>query len=242
MFKGSTIGPADFFNYSYSTNHIWFKIIGPFAELMLKAFRMHIVGMENIPKDTNFVLMGNHISHADSYFVISPLWRVKPFHFIADEKLFKSRWFRIIAGFFNVFPVRKGMKSMKIVDYAVARVANEDNLLWYPEGSRQKNPSKNVLKPGKLGSGMIAHKTEIPIVPFFLYGPEFAMPVGRTFWFGKRPHTIDVLVKYGKPIYLDDLRAEEESKETSSKILDRIMDSIEALRPSGPYYDQSDKI
>ncbi|MCY3414365.1 MAG: 1-acyl-sn-glycerol-3-phosphate acyltransferase [Candidatus Heimdallarchaeota archaeon] len=236
-------GPADFFNYSYATNHFWFKIAGPILVLAQKVFRVKIEGLENIPRNTNFVIMPNHVSHADSFFAISHLWRlVNNFHFIADEKLFKNKWFRILASMFNVFPVRKGAKSTKIVEYAIARVNNGDNLLWYPEGQRHKNPSDNKCNTGKLGSGMLAHRAEVPIIPVFLYGPEFVMPVGRGVTYGKKIRSLDILIRYGKPIYLEDLRALPSGKETSEKVVKRIIDAIEEMRPKGPYLDQSDKL
>ncbi len=245
MFIGSEItGPADFFNYSYTTNRFWFKIAGPVLILIHKLFfRTKVVGLENIPRARNFIIMANHVSHADSFFAIPPVWKLTDnFHFIGDEKLFKNPGFRILAAMFNVFPVRKGMKSMKIVDYAIARVNNGDNLLWYPEGQRHKNPKENRCNPGKLGSGKMAHNVNAPIIPVFLSGPEFVMPVGKRVGWGKKFRSLDVLIKYGKPVYLDDLKELPNCKETSQKIVNRIMEAIEELRPKGQYIDQSHKI
>lgn len=242
MFPRKTkLGPADYFNYNYATNHMGIRVLGPLGLLLQKAFRLRVEGTENIPKDKNFILMPNHVSHADSFFAISPLWK-KTFHFIGDEKLFKSRFFRVLAGIFNVFPVRKKAKSVKIVEYAIARVNNGDNLLWYPEGARNKNPSDNICREGKIGSGMIAHQVDAAIIPVFLSGVEFTMPMRKGWSFGKRFHSIDVLVRYGKPVYMDDLRKLEACKETSRKVVDRIINSIDKLRPKGPYLDQSHKI
>lgn len=237
-------GPADYFNYSYSTNHFWFKLIAPILSLFMRiVYRVKVTGLENVPKNTNFIVMANHISHADSFFAIAQLWRhTNNFHFIGDEKLFKNPMFRIIAAMFNVFPVRKGARSMKIVDYAIARVNNGDNLLWYPEGQRHKDPSMNKCNPGKLGSGKIAHAVKAPIVPVFLAGPEFAMPVGGGVTYGKKIRSIDILISFGKPVHLDDLRELPEGKEASEKVVERVMENIEALRPVGPYHDQSYKL
>ena len=75
-------------------------------------------------------------------------------HFIADEKLFKSKYFRWLAKMFNAFPVRKQSKNLNVVKYVINRVNAGDGIIWYPEGQRHKNPSINSTNPGKLGSGM----------------------------------------------------------------------------------------
>ncbi|MGB1811858.1 MAG: hypothetical protein ACPHM3_05245, partial [Candidatus Kariarchaeum pelagius] len=59
---------------------------------------------------------------------------------------------------------------------------------------------------------------------------------------GKIPRSINILLRYGKPIYLDDLRELPSSQETSQKIVDRIMIAIEKLRPKNEYIDQSHKL
>ena len=124
-----------------------------------------------------------------------------------DEKLFKSKGFRIWAKMFNTFPVRKGAKAIHVVNHAIEKVKGGSNLQWYPEGMRHKTPWVNKCNPGKLGSGMIAHATEANIIPVFLAGPEFAMPVGTIIRTGKRARSINMLVRYGKPVPMDDLRA-----------------------------------
>ncbi|MHA2502385.1 MAG: lysophospholipid acyltransferase family protein [Candidatus Kariarchaeaceae archaeon] len=237
-------GPADYFNYKYPTNKFWFGLIGYFGKHILQNlfWKVRVEGAENVPRDSNFILMPNHISHADSFFSVINLYPCIPVHAIADEKLFKSPFFKKFARAFNAFPVRKGAKNLNIVRYAAARVNNGDSLLWYPEGQRHKSPHDNSMNSGKLGTGMLAHIVDAPIVPCFLSGLEFVMPVGKGIQIGRRPRSINILVKYGKPVPLDDLRAVPSSPETSQEVVDRIMQSIEALRPRGDYIDQSHKL
>jgi 1-acyl-sn-glycerol-3-phosphate acyltransferase len=239
--KFSEKGPVDFFDYSYPTNHFWFKLIGPFARLLQHVFwDVTIEGRENVPRDRNFVLMPNHISHADSFFAMGNLWPTfSAPNAIADEKLFRNNFFRKFAKMFNAFPVRKGSKNLNIVKYAIKRVKNGDTMLWYPEGQRHKNPSENQCNPGKLGTGMFAHQIDTPVIPCFLAGSEFVMPVGKSMTWGKGLRSIKVLIRYGPPVPLDDLRQLPPGVETSQKVVNRIIEHIEKLRPQGPYRDQS---
>ena len=244
--KYLTKGPADYFDYNYKTNKLMYNLVAPVIKYFLQKvfWKVKVEGTENIPRDRNFVLMPNHISHMDSVFAVPNLYPrlSEGIHAIADEKLFKSPFFRAFAKAFNAFPVRKGSKNLNIVKYAAKRIQNGDSMLWYPEGQRHKNPSVNHTNTGKLGSGLLAHSIDAPIIPCFLAGTEFVMPVGKGIKIGKIPRSINVLVRYGKPVYLDDLRKLPPSPEVSQEVVERIMRAIENLRPNGGYKDQSHKI
>lgn len=230
-------GPCDTFDYNFKTKHRLFSILKPIVRVLLRiGWNFSVEGKENIPKNTNVVFMPNHVTHFDS-FIVSSYFRSTPIG-IGDEKLFQNKLFHIFATLINGFPVRKGTKSIQIVKYAISRINRGDSMLWFPEGMRLKEPWRNRCNPGKLGSGMLAHQTKVPIVPIFISGAEFAMPVGKSLTIGKGPRSIKINVKFGKPVPLDDLRQLPECKETSQKVVNRIMDAIEDLRPEGPYMRQ----
>lgn len=229
------------FNYNYPTKYLLYAIFIPLVKRFIQPilWRVKIEGLDNIPSKSNLILMPNHVSHMDSIFAIVNLGYKGPIHAIADEKLFKLKFFRLLAQYANVFPVRKGAKSIDVVEHAINRIKKGDSMLWYPEGQRHKNPSDNSCNPGKIGSGMVAHAVNAPVIPIFLAGVEFTMPVGRGITWGKGPRSIKLLVRYGKPVPLEDLRKLPASPSTSKLVIDRIMDHIEELRPKGPYRDQS---
>lgn len=220
------------FEYSYKTHRVTFFIAGLVIILVSKLlWRLKIEGKENIPKNKHCIIMPNHLSHLDSYVASRAFWPTTPIHFIADEKLFKNKYFAWLARNTNVFPVRKRAKQLSVVRYAINLVRHNATLLWYPEGQRHKNPKSNVLNPGKIGSGWIAHQSNVPIIPVFISGTEFAMPVSRSPTWGRGPRTIQLTARYGPAVYLDDLRALPPSKEVSKLVADRIMDAIKDLRP-----------
>ena len=222
--------------YEKKTRRLLYYIFGSIIKgIFPLMYRFKVEGKNNIPKSNHCIFMPNHISHFDSFAVGYPLWPKPPAHYIADEKLFKNRFFAWVAKRINVFPIRKGAKQLDVVQYAIDLVNSGSTLLWYPEGQRHKNPRENKLNKGKLGSGLIAHQTKVPIIPVFLHGSEFAMPVGKAPTWGRCPRSITITVKYGEPVYLDDLRALPSSKEVSKLVVDRILDAIEDLRPEGSY-------
>ncbi len=231
------IGPCDTYDYNFQTRPYLYAILKPIVKILLRiGWNFKVIGKENIPKHTNVVFMPNHMSHFDS-FLVGSYFPTTPVG-IADEKLFRNKLFYLFARNINAFPVRKGTKSLDIVEYAIARIKRGDSMLWFPEGQRNKKPRSNKMMPGKLGSGMLAHGVNVPIIPVFIEGAEFAMPIGGKLTIGKGPRSIKITVRFGKPVYLDDLRKLPRSKETSKKVLDRIMNAIEELRPPGPYMIQ----
>lgn len=231
------IGPCDTFNYNFKTKPYIYGVIRPIIRVLIRiGWKISVKGKNNIPKDSNVIFMPNHTSHFDA-FLVGSYFRDTPVGII-DEKLFKNKLFKLFATSINGFPVRKGTKSLAIVEYAISRINRGDSMLWFPEGQRNKNPSSNKMMKGKLGSGMLAHKTKAPIVPIFIEGAEFAMGIGKTLSLGRGLRSIQIKIKFGEPVYLDDLRQLPSSKEASQKVVNRIMEHIEKLRPEGPYMIQ----
>lgn len=236
------LGPVNFFNYFYTPRILTQKIIAKIARVVFRiGWNVEVRGLENIPDNTPSIVMPNHVSHLDGPMVgafACKKLRKHAIHGIGDEKLWYNRPFRKFADLINGFPVRKNTKSTDIVEYAIKRVENGSSMFWFPEGQRHKDPSDNRSYPGKIGSGMLAHGVDAPIIPAFIGGTEFAMPLGRPLTLGRGPRSINILVNYGKPVPLDDLRELPPSKDTSIKVVNRIMEHIENLRPNGEYRNQ----
>lgn len=243
--KGYKRGPVDYFDYYYTAKVIHQKFIAKIARTVFRlGWRVKVSGLENIPMNEPIILMANHLSHLDAPMVGAFACRRiqnHAFHGIGDEKGWYNRSFRKFAKMLNAFPVRRGTKNIDIVKYAIQRSNKGESMLWFPEGKRHKNPSENKCYPGKLGSGMLAHGANLPVIPAFLSGTEFAMPVGQRLSMGRGPRSLKILVKYGKPVPLGDLREIPASREVSQKVIDRIMERIEKLRPKGPYRSQPNR-
>ncbi len=224
-------GITETYQYKYSTSRFAYYLVGAFSIIFANLFwKFKVEGKENLPKNMHCILMPNHLSHLDSFAVGIPLYPKRPIHFIADEKLFRNKIFRRFASHANVFPVRKGAKQVHIVKYATNVVKYGGTMLWYPEGQRHKQPWLNKCNPGKIGSGWIAIETNVPVIPVFLRGTEKAMPVGKPITWGRRFRSIEIVVKYGKSVYLDDLRQLPKSREVAQQAVDRIIAAIEELR------------
>jgi 1-acyl-sn-glycerol-3-phosphate acyltransferase len=96
----------------------------------------------------------------------------------------------------------------------------------FPEGTRTRDG--NIGK-GRGGAGLLILETHPTVIPVCIDGMSQVLPVGARF-----PRFFQqVVVRYGEPLDLSEFYAEKKSKEVAQAIMDRVMDSIRALRANG---------
>ena len=99
----------------------------------------------------------------------------------------------------------------------------------FPEGTRTRD---GKLQPVRSGIGLTVIKSAAPVVPVRVFGTFEAYGRHDTF---PRPHR--VMVKYGKPMRFEQLRAEANVcakprlKEIYQQVADEIMAAIARLEP-----------
>ncbi|MHA2276127.1 MAG: lysophospholipid acyltransferase family protein, partial [Candidatus Kariarchaeaceae archaeon] len=60
-------GPVNFFNYFYKPRVLSQKLIAKLARVVFRlGWKVEVVGLENVPKNTPCVFMPNHLSHLDA--------------------------------------------------------------------------------------------------------------------------------------------------------------------------------
>ena len=141
----------------------WFAFLR-FAAGVLKVFlpyKRHdeTAGYEDRP----YVFLCNHYSMID---VMFPAVAVKkPLHFMANKDLWDNGFLRWFCNKSRCIPVSRDGASgdVKAIMQAMKYIKNGENILIYPEGTR--NRQKEGLLPFKGGFAAIAIKTKTPIVP-----------------------------------------------------------------------------
>ena len=159
-----------------------------------------VTGLENIPEDTPVLFIGNHRSFFD-IFITYPLCPPKT-SYVAQDGLrkipFIGTWGDAMGIlFFN----RNDMKqAMKMIQAGIACLKADTSVFVFPEGTRSKNKSELPLNEFKEGTFRLATKSGRPIIPVALTGT-------RDIWEAHYPwaRPAYVTVKYGKPIYLNEL-------------------------------------
>ena len=123
--------------------------------------KIEICGLENIPKDKNFLLAPNHISNFDPP-LVAAFVPVK-MAYMAKASLFKVPIVNWVIKAFDAFPVKRGGNDLAAIKTAIAILKDGKNLVVFPEGKRVRTPG--ILGEGKQGAVMIAAKAGAGILP-----------------------------------------------------------------------------
>jgi len=171
-----------------------YVLIGPMLRLFFPAT---VTGAENVPAHGGVLLVGNHLSVADSFF--APLYVKRRVTFLAKSEYFtekgvKGRLKRIFFNGMGQVPINRGGASAAhdALETGI-RLLNEGKCLGiYPEGTR--SPDGRLYK-GKTGVARMALEAGVPVVPMVMIGTEKVNPIGSKIW---RPHRIQVV--FGRPL------------------------------------------
>lgn len=183
-----------------------------------------VVGLENIPKDTPVLYTFNHKSMLDAALAYITLPNLTGF--VAKKELAKVPFLRLWMKNVNcLFLDRSDPRAgMKVILTCVDYINDGCSIFIAPEGTRSHG--REPL-PFKDGSFRPAQKTGCPIVPVAITGTDELFE-NHLPWLRRT----NVVIEYGKPIYLKDLPLETQKhpgayvRETIIKMLE----GHEALR------------
>ena len=174
-------------------------------------FFMRIEGRENIPKERNCVLMGNHQCLLDPV-TLALCVPDREIHFMGKKELFENRllgWaFRKVHG----FPVDRGNMDMGAIRTAMNVLKGGETLGIFPEGTRSKT---GYMLPLLSGASMLALRSGCEVIPVYIDGRY--RPFHR------------ITVRVGTAVEMDDLRAGRVTKESCDALTGRIEASFYAL-------------
>jgi len=176
-------------------------------------FRLKIIGSEHIPISGGAIFAANHISLWDPPVISAAATR--SINFMAKEELFSIPGFKWIITKLKAFPVRRGTADRTAIKYAISLLKSGEILGVFPEGTRSTTGELGKPEPG---IGMIALKAGVPIIPVAITGTNKIVKGGYIL-----PQFI---VKFGKPILLNEEKAD---KEMMEKISNTIMEEISCL-------------
>ncbi|MDR2983070.1 MAG: 1-acyl-sn-glycerol-3-phosphate acyltransferase [Puniceicoccales bacterium] len=154
--------------------------------------RVDISGLENVP-NTGCIIACNHQSFMDPPLVgcIIP----KEIFFFARKTLFNNPLLGHILTTCNTIPVdRDGGSDVAAFKKVFSVLKSGHSLLMFPEGTRSKDGN---LQEAKAGVGLIACKTQVPILPVRVFGAEKLLPRGSSL---PRP-SARVSVIFRKPLF-----------------------------------------
>ena len=175
---------------------------------------VHLIGLDNVPKQGAFIIASNHLSWMDVPLV--PSYLKRKVVYMAKEELFygKAGW---IIRLFGAFPVKRGEADRQSLRAADTRLKAGKIFMIFPEGTRSKIQQ---LGQGHVGLGMIALRAGVPVVPVAIWGSEYTFKKLRP----------DVTISYGEPLILTP-RGKKITREDIEDATTEVMRRIAAMMP-----------
>lgn len=160
------------------------------ALLVLKLLgRMKVIGAENVPRDSGVILAANHSSYADPPMMGAATPR--PIWFMAKIELLQTPILGAWISRLHAFPVRRGTADRQALRTTHDLLTRGEAVLIFFEGGRSPD---GCLLPPTLGTGMIALRAQVPVVPVAIVNADKLMPREGGLHFAR------VKVVYGAPI------------------------------------------
>jgi len=211
------------FHRSLSQRIMWTFIVRVLARIIIfLRTRRRVYGIENVPKQGPLLIVSNHLTYVDQFFISTSLNRKVVF--MAKEELFRSKIIRPLAWAFGAFPVRRGGMDRKALELANQILDSGQALAMFPEGMRSRTAQ---LQPAYPGSALLALHNRVPILPIGITGLEHATNKSMVWGLLHRPK---VTVNIGRPFYLPPV-GDKLTKAELAKLADYIMEHIAELLP-----------
>jgi 1-acyl-sn-glycerol-3-phosphate acyltransferase len=151
------------------------------------AFPTKVIGRENFPKEGKAVVVCNHYSTADSVVIGVKLLK-KSINCVGKKEAFKHKLVGWVFEKIGAISVDRDAPALHTHKQIMKVLENDDILLIFPEGTRNKEGTKE-LAPLKPGAALYALKGEANIIPMLYHHKH-------------KPFTKNYLI-VGKPINLD---------------------------------------
>jgi 1-acyl-sn-glycerol-3-phosphate acyltransferase len=152
--------------------------------------RLRIRGREHLPREGGVLIASNHQSFLDI-----PLVAVAaPRHvaFLARSTLASSRIVNFLMRQSGSVFVKQNSADRAALEAMIAHLEQGDCVAVFPEGTRTRDGSLGVFRPGAV---VAARRAGVPVVPLALSGAFEALPRGRLF-----PRPLRITARFGAPI------------------------------------------
>ena len=148
-------------------NNLFYRIVRLIVRfLFLSLFRPRIKGIENIPKNENYILAGNHTKWLDLVMLVAIV--KDEIHFLAKDSLFKGITKPIVKGM-GAISVNRKIHDHQALENAIDALRKGVVIGIFPEGTINREKKEPTL-PFKIGAVKMAQVTNTKIVPFVITG------------------------------------------------------------------------
>ncbi len=194
--------------------------------VMRAVSRYEVTGLEHVPESGGFIVAPNHVSHIDPLPWAHVLYnRGQAPVFLAKSTLFDTPVVGTVLRHAKQVRVdRETASAASSLDRAVRALEAGECVGVYPEGSLTRDPDQWPMR-GKTGAARLALRSGRPVIPLALWGPQDLLaPYARVPHVSRRRARI--MIRFGPPVDLSDLRSVPMTAEAVTTATDRIMQAI----------------
>ena len=184
--------------------------------------RVEVSGLENIPRDSSFVIAANHQGFIDTFLVYYALDRWDMF-IVIGEKWGRIKFFRWVGKYFNFVFIDRFNPDLRALRNIIERMRAGQVLVIAPEGTRSRTGALIEAKPG---ASYLAAKLGYPILPAAISGTPDRIILNDLRHLRRAPVTVTA----GKLFTLPPLPVKEREARLAQST-DEIMCRIAALLP-----------
>lgn len=148
-------------------------------------YQIRVLHSERIPKKGGVLLLPNHVTYADAFFISAACPR--PVRFVMDEAFTAKRSIRLFTELFETVTIRRD-QPLEAIREVIRALKQGDLVCLFPEGQLTRTGSLCVLQRG---FELIARKAGHPLIPLWCdgsWGSIFSYE--RNKFFRKLPHRL----------------------------------------------------
>ncbi len=176
------------------------RLVG--TAMIRSVYRIHTVGVENVPKKGGALLLPNHVTFADAFFITAASPR--PVRFVMDEAFMASRAIRIFVSIFDTVTIRQD-QPLEAIRITIDALKKGHFVCMFPEGQLTRTGTLGELRGG---FRLIARKAKHPLIPMACdgsWGSIFSFERGK--FFKKLPYRVPfgMTIAFGPEIEAEDV-------------------------------------
>jgi acyl-[acyl-carrier-protein]-phospholipid O-acyltransferase/long-chain-fatty-acid--[acyl-carrier-protein] ligase len=190
---------AKFCRWRHAALVLMVTIIRVFFLVWIKAiYRVRAVHSERVPKKGGVLLLPNHVTFADAFFLSAACPR--PIRFVMDEAFIASPVIRWFTGIFGTVNIRRD-QPLEAIREVIRALKHGEVVCLFPEGQLTRTGTLCTLQRG---FELIASKACYPLIPVWSdgsWGSIFSYERNR--FFRKFPHLNHggMRVAFGEPLF-----------------------------------------
>ena len=173
----------------------WYLVSRLLQVVASDLFRLHVQGLDNLPKSGAFILSSNHQSFVDPIVLgsVLPFEVFRNCFSVGTSEIFGQGFMRTLARWLRVVLVDPDTNLVPAMRAGAYGLRHGRVLLLYPEGERSIDGTPKVFKKG---AAILSIHLQVPVVPVAIDGFYDAWPRGKNFFQKLAPLKIQI----GKPL------------------------------------------